>query len=195
VSAFFLAKKLIFLCFAIDIFIKYETILGVFGKMTLFKDKGLCSISSSEQTVFFDLVLSESYGTSAELGELTVEQGYSVVDNIFINPYEGSFKAVLTAASYRNTRLTGIKEVANNLQNIFDSGELVTLDLYFKTYDNIVLSSISFNVGDGEKIEVDISFKEIKSITFDSLDISANFNGTSLTSARATSSRVDAGRR
>ena len=149
-----------------------------------------CSVNGIE----FDALISESRSLSAEVPEYAVESGFSVSDNISINPMVVEITGNLT-----NTPVTWdghgtgrVEAVVAQLENLFHSKQLVTVVTSTDTYTNMSITSLTVPKDTENKTSRDIrlTLKEVTVVSSQTAAIPASYIRGGATGANAGTSNT-----
>lgn len=121
-----------------------------------------------------DIVNQRGISEKSTVTKNPIEGGFNS-DNIKREPTVISFTATISSFSLKNSvvsQLTSLakgkipnrlKEAHDELYRLYDDQEPITLVMKFKTYDNMIMSSLDIpsETGDGEVLRFAVTFEEI----------------------------------
>lgn len=135
-----------------------------------------CSVNGIE----FDALISEGRSLTSEVPEYAVESGFSVSDNISIKPMVIEITANITntPVTWLDSHGTGrVETVVAQLENLFFSKQLVTVETSTDTYKNMAITMLSVPK-DTENMtsrEIRMSLKEVTVVSSQTTTIPASY--------------------
>lgn len=122
-----------------------------------------------------DILDSVGIDEKTSITDNPIEGGFNT-DNAQDDPTEISFNGRMSAFSIKNSFISKISSIAfgkssnrlkdahDELYRIRDDKEPITLVTKYKSYDNMLMSSLSFprDAGNGEELRFNVTFKEIR---------------------------------
>jgi len=130
--------------------------------MKAMKDLTPVSINGIEMDVLADT--SNQY--TQDIPEYPVEDGYSVSDTIILRPSVLNIVAYIgnlpvTWKSRHGVSAGRAEQIKNELENLYFSKTLVTVEMPEKTYSNIGITSMTISKVNNSCFEVSLSMKEV----------------------------------
>lgn len=123
-----------------------------------------------------DILDSRGISEKSTISANPIEDGSFITDNIRRESTEISFTARISSFSLNNSVIKQVsslikgkipnrlKDAHDELYRLYDAQEPITLVTKFKSYDNMVMTSLDFasGAGDGEVLRFSVSFKEVQ---------------------------------
>lgn len=123
-----------------------------------------------------DILDSRGISEKSTLSSNPIEDGSFITDNIRKEPTEISISARISSFSLNNSVIKQVsslikgkipnrlKDAHDELYRLYDAQEPITLVTKFKSYENMVMTSLDFgsDAGDGEVLRFSVSFKEVQ---------------------------------
>ncbi|MDR2359680.1 MAG: hypothetical protein LBD85_00135 [Oscillospiraceae bacterium] len=140
----------------------------------------------------FDALLDDSRSLTNQVPSYPVESGFSVSDTIIHDPETLSMTLFLTesAVDFRNRGHGGsgwVSRVIKQLEDLYFSGELVTVTTSGATYTDMAIVDISISISDGNGYskEVAISFQKVETVSSKTTTIPDSYGKSGTTGANA----------
>ena len=113
-----------------------------------------------------DALIHHELGMEAEIPDYPVEEGYSVQDTIILKPKTLSLTVVVTNTpiTFRERASPGrVQEVAQRLQELYSSRQLITVTSAKGSYQNMGITSLSlpYDVSTKTSLEIPVTLKEV----------------------------------
>ena len=128
-------------------------------------------------SITFDLIISEQHTFNNQIADHSVEDGSVITDHIKNELETGSLVGLIS-----NFSINAFINFTNRAQSAFDalidlwqSKQLVTIVTVMRVYDNVAIMgcSIARSSSTGEAIELNISFKKIRTVKLQQFQASA----------------------
>ena len=150
--------------------------------------------------ITFDLILSEQHEMNADVTEHSVEDGSTISDHIENQLETGSLTGLITNYTIFLPLL-----ITNRAQDNFDAfvslheeRTLVEITTVLKVYEDMAITNISISRDEetGESLQANISFKKVKTVKLQEVEVEVSVKVDDLNSNqnRQVSSQTDAGR-
>lgn len=135
-----------------------------------------CAINGIE----FDALISETRTHNSDVPEYGVESGYEVSDNISIKPMTVEITGYLTntPVTWLNSHGTGrVEAVADQLENLYFSRQLVTLATRTNIYPNMSITAFSVVKDQNNKTsrEIRMSLKQVTVVSAQKTSIPSSY--------------------
>jgi hypothetical protein len=149
--------------------------------------------------VEFDALIDDSRTLPNSVPSYPVEDGFSISDTIIHNPQTLSLTLFLTdnTVDWRNKGHGGVgwtKRVINQLEELYFSGELVTVTTSDATYTEMAIVDISIAISDGNGYakQIGINFQKVETVSSKTTTIPDSYgkSGTSGANAGTASTSV-----
>ena len=113
-----------------------------------------------------DALIHHELGMEAEIPDYPVEEGYSVQDTIILKPKTLSLTVMVTNTpiTFRERASPGrVQEVAQRLQELYSSRQLITVTSAKGSYQNMGITSLSlpYDVSTKTSLEIPVTLKEV----------------------------------
>lgn len=127
-----------------------------------------------------DALIHHELGMEAEIPDYPVEEGYSVQDTIILKPKTLSLTVVVTNTpiTFRERASPGrVQEVAQRLQELYSSRQLITVTSAKGSYQNMGITSLSlpYDVSTKTSLEIPVTLKEVLTTTAQTVTIPSEY--------------------
>lgn len=127
-----------------------------------------------------DALIHHELGMEAEIPDYPVEEGYSVQDTIILKPKTLSLTVVVTNTpiTFRERASPGrVQEVAQRLQELYSSRQLITVTSAKGSYQNMGITSLSlpYDVSTKTSLEIPVTLKEVLTTSAQTVTIPSEY--------------------
>lgn len=147
----------------------------------------------------FDALIEDSTDYTATVPEYPIDAGYSVSDNVALEPVR--FKATLyvsaTPVTWLRRHGSGmqrVENICNQLINIYERKELVSVTTPFRSYSNMIIKSLSIRntAQSGYAREIPVEFTQVTVTSAKAASVPAEYEraGSTMESAGAASTQT-----
>lgn len=146
----------------------------------------------------FDALISSEESYSASAPTYPTEEGFSVSDTLILDPLELSMTVFVsnTPVTWKRHRSSGrVDSVVNELKELFESKQMVTIETSERTYENMVITSmtISKTLDTGYDREIPMSFTQVVVTSTDRVSVPSSYakSGPTMASTGTASKKVE----